>query len=362
MKRKNVVVGAGFSGSVIARLIAEEKNEPVLIIEKRNHIAGNAYDYCNEAGILIHKYGPHIFHTGSKEVFDFLSVFTEWLPYEHKVRVYIDEKTYPFPINIDTVNFLFGTNYDKTNIQEFFDSKRVNFKSIQNAEEMVVSRIGYELYEKFFKNYTKKQWGVYPDELDPEVTARIPVRANYDDRYFADEYQSMPKFGYTEMFSSMLDHPNIELMLNTDFNDIKGSLEYDRLIFTGPLDEFYEYKLGKLPYRSLDFEFETCNMEKFQEVAVVNYPNDFEFTRITEFKHLTEQHNSKTTIVREYSKSEGDPYYPIPRKENNELAEKYKKLSKNDEKVFFLGRLGEYRYYNMDRAVERAFELFRGLK
>ena len=361
MKTKNVVIGAGFSGSTIARLIAEERDEPVLLVEKRNHIGGNAYDFLNNDGILVHTYGPHLFHTNSKKVFEFLTRFTEWISYEHRVKAFIDGKTYPFPVNIDTINALYGTDYNESNIHGFYESKKVCPENINNAEDMVISRIGYDLYEKFFKNYTKKQWGMWPTELDPEVTARIPVRTNHDDRYFTDEYQYMPKYGYTEMFKRMLDHPNIELMMNVDYRNIRGAIEYERLIYTGPIDEFYDSKLGKLPYRSIDFEFETLDIERFQEIAVVNYPNDYDFTRITEFKHFTGQISPETTIVKEYTKAEGDPYYPVPRRENNELADRYKNLAEQDNSVVFLGRLGEYKYYNMDKAVERAFEVFRSL-
>lgn len=355
MKFKNVIVGAGFAGSIAARKIAEEKNEKVLIIEKRNHIGGNAYDYYNEDGILVHKYGPHIFHTNNKEVWDYLSRFTEWRLYQHKVKAYVDGRFVPMPINLDTINMLYGTDYDSNNIQAFFDKVKVVKDEIKNSEDMVVCKVGTELYEKFFKAYTKKQWGVYPDELTPEVTARIPVRTNRDDRYFTDKYQGIPKYGYTRMFENILDHPNISIMLNTNFFDIKDEIEYEKLIYTGCIDEFFNYKYGKLPYRSLKFEFETFDKPYYQEVGTVNYPNDYDFTRITEFKHLTGQDSKKTTIVKEYPTSEGEPYYPVPSESNALILDKYENEAKTMKDVLFIGRLANYKYYNMDKVVETVF-------
>jgi len=354
---ENIVVGASFAGSIVARRLAEEKNEKVLVIEKRNHIGGNAFDFYNSDGILVHKYGPHIFHTNNKKVWDYLSRFTEWRLYQHRVLAYVDGQLLPFPINLDTINTLFGTNYTSDTIKEFYENVKINKEVIENSEDGVISQVGVELYEKFFKNYTKKQWGVYPDQLSPQVTARIPIRANRDDRYFTDKYQGLPKEGYTKMFERILDHPNISIMLNTDYLSIKDELKYNRLIYTGCIDEFFDYKYGRLPYRSIFFDFETIDNDKYQSVGTVNYPNDYDFTRITEFKHLTGQKCDKTTIVREYSKSEGEPYYPVPDKNNEKRYLKYLEDARKLPNVYFIGRLAMYKYLNMDKVVEYALEL-----
>lgn len=359
---KNVVIGSGFAGSVIARLIAEGRNEKVLLVEKRNHIGGNAYDCYDENGILIHKYGPHIFHTNNKKVWDFLSRFTEWRLYQHQVLAYIDGKFVPFPINVDTINLLFATNYNSSNIMEFFDSVRVKVDQISNSEDVIISQVGYELFEKFFKNYTKKQWDLFPNELSSEVTSRIPVRNNRDGRYFTDKYQGIPKNGYTKMFENILDHPNIHILLNTDFKDIRDNIKFEKLFYTGRIDEFFDYKYGKLDFRSLRFEFESYNMDYYQKVGTVNYPNDYDFTRITEFKHLSGQISPVTTIVKEFPTSNGEPYYPILNVKNIDLIKKYQADAVKLDNIWFLGRLGTYKYLNMDTVVEKAFELFESLK
>ncbi|SHJ66865.1 UDP-galactopyranose mutase [Paramaledivibacter caminithermalis] len=351
-----LIVGCGLSGVTCARLLAE-KGKKVLIVEKRNHIAGNAYDFYNNDGILVHKYGPHIFHTRFKEVWDFLSRFTQWRLYQHRVLTYIDGKLVPMPINIDTINILYGTGYNSLTIHDFYDKVKRKDINIQNARDMVISKVGEELYEKFFKGYTKKQWDLYPEELDKEVTARIPIRYNRDDRYFSDKYQGIPLYGYTEMIKNMLDHENISVLLQTDYKDIQDEIKYDRMIYTGPIDYFFDFVFGKLPYRSLRFEEETLNMEYYQKVATINYPNDYDFTRITEFKHLTGQKSNKTTIMKEYAKSEGEPYYPIPTQENKELYDLYKREAKILDGVYFIGRLGKYKYTNMDVVVKEAMEL-----
>lgn len=359
---KNVVTGAGFAGSTIARLIADA-GEDVLIIDKRNHIAGNTYDFTDENDILVQKYGPHIFHTNNEQVWQFLSRFTDWNNYQHKVLAHIDEKNVPVPINLDTVNILYSTSFTTAEeLQEFFDSKKVDVKKIKNSKDVVISKVGEDLYEKIFKNYTKKQWGVFPEELEPEVLARVPVRFNNDCRYFTDKYQGMPLDGYTKMIQNMLNHPKIKILLNTDYKDIKDKISFERLFYTGCIDEFFDHKLGKLPYRSLDFEKETIDKEFYQEAAVVNYPNEHEFTRITEFKHWTYQKRKNTVIIKEYSKAEGDPYYPIPQKSNYELYEKYKQEADKLKNVYFTGRLGNYRYINMDKVVEESINLFEVIK
>jgi UDP-galactopyranose mutase len=356
------IVGAGYAGSVLAERLASQSGKKVLVIDKRPHIGGNAYDYYNEDGILIHLYGPHIFHTNSPEVFGYLSNFTDWRPYEHRVLASVEGQLLPIPINLDTVNKLYGKNFTSEELAEYFKTVGEPVAEIKTSEDVVVSQVGRDLYEKFFKFYTKKQWGVYPSELDKSVTSRIPTRTNQDDRYFSDEFQSMPLHGFTKMFEKMVDHPNITLMLGTDFKDVKDNLSYDQLIYTGPVDEYFDHCFGKLPYRSLHFEHKTLNEEWHQPVAVVNYPNDNAYTRVTEYKHLTgQEHPTKTSITFEYPQAEGDPYYPVPMPENAELYRKYKQLADQQQNVFFVGRLGTYRYYNMDQVVAQALTLYKKL-
>ncbi len=354
-----LIVGAGYAGSVLAERLAQVANKKVLIIDKRNHIAGNAYDYYNEDGILIHKYGPHIFHTNSKDVFDYLSKFTEWHYYQHKVLASVDGQMVPIPINLNTINALYGLSLNSNEVEDFFASKAEDVKQIATSEDVVVSKVGRELYEKFFKGYTKKQWELDPSELDASVTARVPTRTNKDDRYFTDTYQAMPLYGYTKMFEKMLDHPNIKIMLNTDYQDIIDEIRYKKLIFTGPVDEYFNYCYGKLPYRSLEFKFETIDRDQFQQAGTINYPNDYAFTRITEFKHLTGQKHPKTSLVYEYPKAEGDPYYPIPKMENTLLYKKYQALADQLTNTYFVGRLATYKYYNMDQVVAQALTTFK---
>jgi UDP-galactopyranose mutase len=290
-------------------------------------------------------------------VWDFLSRFTGWRDYEHRVLAYVRGKLVPMPINVDTVNTLYGTGYDESSIAGFYESVREKDIEIKNARDMVVSKIGQELYELFFRGYTLKQWDIDPQDLDSEVTARIPVRYNRDDRYFTDPYQGMPENGYTAMVEKMLDHPNISILLNTDFKAVRDRVEYARLIFTGPIDYFFDYRFGRLPYRSLWFQFETHEMEYYQPAGTVNYPNDYDFTRITEFKHLTGQQSTVTTIMKEYPASQGEPYYPIPRKENRDLYNQYAQEAARLNHVWFTGRLGKYKYANMDIVVKDAMDL-----
>lgn len=358
MKYDYLVVGAGFSGAVYARLAAD-KGLKVLVIDKRDHIAGNAYDSYNESGVLIHNYGPHIFHTQSKIVWDFLSRFTKWHYYQHWVLSHVDGLLLPVPINVNTINGLYGASYTVENIHEFYESKKQKIDGeIKTSEDFIISQIGENLYEKFFKNYTKKQWGVYPSELDKSVLARIPIRDNLDPRYFTDKYQGLPLEGYTKMFESILDSQNITVKLGLSLEDLDKSIEYDKMVYTGKIDAMFDYKHGELPYRSLRFEFETFDLEQYQQAPVVNYPNDYDFTRITEYKQLTGQQVPATTISREYSQSEGDPYYPIPDFNTKELAAKYQEEVDKQSNIIFIGRLAEYKYYNMDKVVERAIEKF----
>ena len=352
---KFLIVGAGFAGAVSARELAEAGHQ-VLVVDRRDHIAGNAFDVKDEYRILIHQYGPHIFHTNSERIFNYLSQFTQWRPYEHRVRGVVNGQEYPFPINRDTLNQLYDLDLTEEQAAEYFEKVREPKEKVLTSEDVVLNSVGRDLYEKFFLNYTKKQWGLDPSKLKAGVAARIPTRTNTDDRYFTDTYQAMPLHGYTAMFENMLNHPNITVKLSTDYKDfLAQGVEYDHLIYTGCIDEFYDYKFGKLPYRSLRFEHQHLeNTEQYQSVGTINYPNDFEFTRITEFKHLTGQQHPTTSIVREYPTAEGDPYYPIPRDENEALFKKYKSLADCEKNVTFVGRLAEYRYYNMDQVVGAA--------
>jgi UDP-galactopyranose mutase len=328
-----------------------------MLIDRRSHVGGNAYDHYDKAGILVHKYGPHIFHTNSKDVFDYLSLFTKWRTYQHKVLASVDGKLVPIPINLDTVNALHGLNLEVSELEEYLESIAEKPQAIRTSEDVVVSKVGRDLYEKMFRGYTRKQWGLDPSELDASVTARIPVRFNRDDRYFSDTYQAMPRHGFTRMFENMLDHPNITIVLNTDYRDVIKSVRYKELVYTGPVDEYFDYRFGKLPYRSLHFRHETLDAEKVQPVAVINYPNEYEHTRVTEFKHLTGQSHSKTSVVYEYPCAEGDPYYPIPRPENAAIYKRYEALAAATANVHFAGRLATYKYYNMDQVVAQALTL-----
>ncbi|MBA3912324.1 MAG: UDP-galactopyranose mutase [Acidobacteriales bacterium] len=357
-----LVVGAGFAGSVLAERLAKVCNKSVLLTDRRPHIGGNAYDHYNEHGVLVHKYGPHIFHTNSREVFDHLSQFTQWRPYEHHVLASVDCQLLPIPINLDTLNKLYGLNMNAFEAEKFLNSVAEKKEQLKTSEDVVVNRAGRELYEKFFRNYTRKQWDMDPSELDAAVTARVPVRTNRDNRYFTDTYQSMPLNGFTRMFENMLDHPNIKIMLNTDYREIRTVIPFKHLIYTGPIDEFFDFRYGKLPYRSLEFKHETVNRPVFQAEAVVNYPNEHLYTRITEFKYLTGQEHPKTAIVYEFPKWEGDPYYPVPRPENNALYKKYKALADANPTVHFAGRLATYKYYNMDQVTAQALTTFAKIK
>ena len=356
-----LIVGAGFAGSVLAERLASQHGARVLLIDRRPHIGGNAYDEPNEAGILYHKYGPHIFHTNSEQVVEYLSQFTEWRPYEHRVLAYVREKLVPIPINRTTLNELFGLDL-KTDDEaaEYLASRAEPVADIKTSEDVVINAVGRELYELFFRGYTRKQWDLDPSELDKQVTARIPTRTNTDDRYFTDAFQAMPRDGYTAMFNRILDHPLIEVRTGVDFRDVRDDVDYDHLIYTGPVDEYFDYRFGKLPYRSLKFDHQTLDQEQFQRTGTVNYPSqDVPFTRISEYKHLTGQKAPVTTITYEYPSAEGDPYYPIPRPENQELFKRYEALADATGDVTFVGRLATYRYYNMDQIVGQALATFR---
>jgi UDP-galactopyranose mutase len=352
-----MVVGAGFAGSVAAERLARVYGKKVLVVEKRPHIAGNAYDHYDDNGLLVHRYGPHIFHTNSQDVFDYLSHFTQWRPYQHRVLAQVDGQLLPIPINLTTLNKMYGLSLTAFDVPAFLEKLAEKVDAVKTSEDVIVSKVGRELYEKFFRNYTRKQWGLDPSELDAAVTARIPVRTNNDDRYFGDKYQVMPLHGYTRMFEKMLDHPNIKVMLNTDYREVVEYIPFREMIYTGPVDAYFDFCFGKLPYRSLQFRHETHDTARFQEAPVVNFPNEYPYTRCTEFKYLTGQEHSKTSVVYEYPTAEGDPYYPVPRPENQELYRKYESLAKETTGVHFVGRLATYKYYNMDQVVAQALTL-----
>lgn len=358
-----LVVGAGFAGAVMAERLARDGGKRVLVVDRRPHIAGNAFDRLDEAGILMHQYGPHIFHTNSRDVFDYLSRFTEWRAYEHRVLASVDGKLVPMPINRTTLNALYDLDL-KTDedVEAFLADRAEPIDPIRTSADVVMSKVGRELYETFFQGYTRKQWGMDPSELDKSVTARVPTRTNADDRYFTDTFQTMPLNGYTRMFERMLDHPNIDVMLGVEYNQVRETYPHDHLVFTGPIDEYFGYRFGKLPYRSLRFQHETLSQSSLQPVGVVNYPSEsVPYTRVTEYKHLTGQISDNTSITFEYPSTDGDPYYPIPRDENQALYKRYEALASKETGVSFVGRLATYRYYNMDQVVGQALATYRRL-
>ena len=358
-----MVVGAGFAGAVMAERLARDAGLSVLVVDRRPHIAGNAYDRHDASGILMHQYGPHIFHTNSTEIVDYLSQFTNWRSYEHRVLAEVDGKLVPMPINRTTLNALFDLDL-KTDIDvaAYLAARAEPVAVVRTSEDVVVNAIGRELYEMFFRGYTRKQWALDPSELDKSVTSRVPTRTNSDDRYFTDSFQAMPAQGYTKMFEAMLDHPNIELMIGVDYTDVRDQITCDQLVFTGPIDEYFGFRFGKLPYRSLQFDHKTIAAEQFQDVATVNYPSEaVPYTRITEYKHLTGQTSNVTSVTYEYPTANGDPYYPIPRDENQRLFKLYEALGDAEAGVTFVGRLATYRYYNMDQVVGQALAAYRRL-
>lgn len=354
-----LIVGAGFAGSVLAERLANELGCKVLVVDKRPHIGGNAYDCYDDSGLLIHPYGPHIFHTNSADIFEYLSRFTAWRPYQHRVLACVDGQQVPLPINLDTINQLYGLSLTSFEMEAWLESVAERKGPICNSEDVIVHKVGRELYNKFFRGYTRKQWGLDPSELDASVTARVPTRTNRDDRYFTDTYQAMPLHGYTRMFQTMLAHPNIKLMLNTDYREIAGLVPWRHMVYSGPIDAFFDFKHGKLPYRSIRFEHRTLAQEAFQQTGTVNYPNDYGYTRISEFKHITGQRHAHTSVVYEYPCAEGDPYYPVPRAENAALYKRYEAEAEALDDVTFVGRLATYRYYNMDQVVGQSLAAFK---
>jgi UDP-galactopyranose mutase len=351
-----LVVGAGFAGAVCAERLASAGNR-VLVIDRRPHIGGNAYDKLDAKGVLIHVYGPHLFHTNGKRIFEYLSRFTAWRFYEHRVRAVYQGKLYPIPINRRTINDLYGLSLDEFGVRAFLDAAQEPRAPLKTSEDVVLSSVGRDLCEKFFRGYTRKQWGLDLSQLSAGVAARIPTRTNDDDRYFSDTHQFMPAQGYTALFRKMLDHPCIDVELAVDYASVRGQIDADWTVYTGPIDAYFDFRFGKLPYRSLEFEhLHVPDVEFYQTVGTVNYPNDHEYTRITEFKHLTGQECRGTSIVKEYPQASGDPYYPIPRPENEALYKRYRELANTEEKVKFVGRLAQYRYYNMDQVVGAALK------
>jgi UDP-galactopyranose mutase len=363
MKYDYLIVGAGFAGSVMAERLVTQLNKKVLVVEKRNHIAGNAFDEFDEHGILVHRYGPHIFHTNSKEVFDYLSLFTKWIPYEHKVLAKIGNELYPIPINRLTINKLYNLNLKtEKEVEDYFEKVKEKRFPILNSEDIIVNQVGKDLFEKFFKHYTKKQWNLEPNQLSPSVCGRIPVRTNVDCRYFSDKYQFMPKDGYTKMFEKILNHKNIEVILNTDYKNILESIKFDKMIYTGPIDCFFDYKFGKLPYRSVRFEFKNLSQSQFQETAQINYVDGLvEYTRVVEHKLLNQHNSESTTISFEYPQQDGESFYPIPTEDNRSQYLLYKSESEKLTSVIFCGRLAEYQYYNMDQVVANTLKIFKDI-
>jgi len=363
-----VIVGAGFTGATLAERIASQLDQKILLVERRNHIGGNSYDCYDKEGILIHKYGSHTFHTNSKLVWNYLSKFTEWRPYFHEVLVVVDGKKVPVPFNLNSIYALFPKEYaetlEKLLIQHFGFGTKVPILKLRESSSGDLSFLADYIYKKVFHKYTLKHWNLKPEELDPSVTARVPVHISRDNRYFQDTYQAIPIPSYESLFKRMLNHPNIKILLNTDYREIIDDVKFNRMIYTGPIDAFFDYKHGELPYRSLHFDFVTKNQEYFQEAGTINYPNEYDFTRILEQKHLTGQISPKTTITyvypQDYLIGITDPYYPIPKKENRELYHQYlKEAEQIKDKVLFAGRLADYKYYNMDQAVARALNLFK---
>jgi UDP-galactopyranose mutase len=360
-----LVVGAGFAGSILAERLASVRGEKVMVIDRRDHIGGNAYDHLDDAGVLIHRYGPHIFHTNSEAVFAHLSRFTEWRPYEHRVLARVrspmsgEEVLVPMPINLDTINRLYGLSLTEAEVEPWLAARAEEVPEVRTSEDVVVSRVGRELYELFFRGYTRKQWALDPSQLDKSVTARVPTRTNRDDRYFTDKFQAMPKHGYTAMFRRMLAHPNITLRTGVDYADVRYRVPHRRIIWTGPVDEYFGFRFGKLPYRSLRFRHETLAQEWALPTGTVNSPaEEVPYTRVSEYKHMTGQVHPCTTVTYEFPSAEGDPYYPIPRPENAALYKRYEALADATPDVWFVGRLATYRYYNMDQVVGQALATF----
>lgn len=360
-----LVVGAGFAGAVLAERLASQLNATVLVIDRRSHIGGNAYDHYDKAGVLLHRYGPHYFRTNSDRIVAYLSQFTDWHPVDYRILSYTEGRLWPFPINLNTFEQLIGRPSTSEEMEATLAQWRVPIEQPANSEEVILSQVGHRLYEMFFRGYTRKQWRREPRDLDASVCGRIPIRTNRDDRYLSEKFQALPSKGYTALFERLLNHPRISLRLNTDYREARQQLKFRHLIFTGALDEFYDYCHGPLPYRSLRFEPETLNRELFQPVVQVNYPNDYEFTRIVEIKHATGQKLPVTTIVREYPDDYAigkEPFYPVPAADARAIYQKYAERAEAETNVSFVGRLATYRYYNMDQVIGSALATFEKLR
>jgi UDP-galactopyranose mutase len=361
-----LVVGAGYAGSIFAERLASQCGHRVLVVDRRDHIAGNAYDYVDEHGVLVHRYGPHIFHTNADRVVDYLSRFTDWRPYEHRVVAQVGDQRLPIPINRTTVNELYGLDLrSDEEVAAFYAERAEPRELLKTSEDAVVAKVGRDLYEKFFRGYTRKQWERDPSELHASVCARIPIRTNTDDRYFGDSFQNMPADGYTAMFERILDHPQIEVRVGTEFDEVRDDVDYGHLVYTGPVDGFFDNRFGKLPYRSLEFELRnepTPDGRLLLPTGTVNYPGlDVEWTRITEYRHMTGQDHDSSTLNVEYPRSQGDPYYPIPNDDTRALYKRYEALAAECDGVTFVGRLARYQYLNMDQVVAQALSTFEKL-
>ncbi len=355
-----LVVGAGFAGAVAAERLASAGRR-VLVIDKRPHIGGNAFDEYDAHGVLVHRYGPHIFHTQSSRVFAYLSRFTAWRPYEHRVQALVDGHFYPMPINRTTINGLYDLQLDEQGVADFLARVREHRPAIKTSEDAVLASVGRDLCDKFFRGYTRKQWGLELHQLAASVASRIPIRITADDRYFTDQYQSMPSQGYTAMFRHLLDHRRISVETGVDYFASRARLKARLTVFTGPIDAYFSHCHGALPYRSLEFRHEHLSQQRYQHTGTVNFPNDYAYTRITEFKYLTGQEVAGTSIVREFPRAEGDPYYPIPNPDNEARYQRYKAMARAERDVFFVGRLAQYRYYNMDQVAAAALKAARDI-
>jgi UDP-galactopyranose mutase len=357
-----LIVGGGLAGATLAERLASQLNARILLIDRRDHIGGNCYDPITADGIRYHRYGPHIFHTNSRDVVAYLSRFTAWRPYEHRVLSRVNGQLLPLPINRTTINRLYGLKLDDAGLKAFLRARAIPSRHIDSSEKLMLSRVGRELYDLFFRGYTRKQWGLDPAQLDPTVCGRIPARFNDDDRYFSDAFQAMPADGFGAMVARMTADPRIEIVTGHDYRTIANRVAFNHVVFTGPIDEYFEHRYGRLPYRSLEFEFQTIDREWVQAAGCINEPDEsVPYTRTTEYKHLTGQTHPKTVVSREFPSADGDPYYPIPRADNRALYERYRKLAARETNVTFVGRLAEYRYYNMDQVIASALNKFEAL-
>jgi len=368
MRTDWLIVGAGLSGVTFAERIASQRGEKVVIIDQRDHVGGNVYDEYNEHGILTHKYGPHIFHTNDQEVFEYLSQFTSWRPYQHKVLGLVEGQLIPLPFNLNSIDALFSrtmsTRLSDKLVAAYGHGANVPILQLRESGDVDLRFLANFVYQNVFENYTKKQWGMTPEELSPSVTARVPIRVSRGNRYFQDKYQAIPSEGYTVMIRRMLSHPNIRIMLKDSWKDVANDIKHKKILFTGQIDEFFQFIHGVLPYRSLNFDMQTHNCYKYQSAPVINYPNDYEYTRVTEWKLLTGQIHSQTASCREYSAvhvyGSTIPYYPIPRDENIKILEKYKlEAKKMTPSTFIAGRLGMYKYLNMDEVVKNSLNIIK---